>query len=194
MISVLCKSESTIIKHPDIYANFILVLQAQLLEIPEDFLVDIVSSNNFIYHHLRLLFRNVSNDIDERLKEKFKKFQEKLTIEFGWDFSDVDLEDDDELPVVVQLWIYIQFIQPFLGDSHLQRFDCNCSESGLKQKHNWISNCLNLQKENFESQSRFNSGFVNIFCNILLLLLLFNNKCKFYYLMQLFFDITSFFT
>ena len=117
MISLLCKSESAIHKQPDIYSNFILVLQAQLLEIPEDFLVDIVASNNFIYHHLRLLFRNVSSDSNEQLKQQYTKFQGKLTNKFGWDFSDVDLEDDDELPVIVQLWIGIQFIQFIYANS-----------------------------------------------------------------------------
>lgn len=88
------------------YSEFITCLEDQLEEIPEDFLVDIVANNNVIYRSLRDLFSNIEllkNETDGRLFCKCEKFKEKLTTKFGWDFANLNEEEDDEAPVVVHL-------------------------------------------------------------------------------------------
>jgi hypothetical protein len=40
--------------------------------------------------------------VDGRLKSKAKRFQERLTVKFTWDFTGLDREEDDEAPVVVE--------------------------------------------------------------------------------------------
>ncbi len=83
--------------------RIVAVLEIQLIEIPEDFLVDIVSSNNFVYSSLRNFFLNVQmNDcVDGRLKSKVTRFKDRLTERFEWDFSNLEREDDDKAPVIV---------------------------------------------------------------------------------------------
>lgn len=69
---------------------------------PDDFFVDIVSSNNFLVSVLSQFFANInSNDsIDSKLKQRAVKFQTNLSKKFNWDFTQ-DLDDDQ--PVVVDL-------------------------------------------------------------------------------------------
>ncbi|XP_069682395.1 protein AAR2 homolog [Periplaneta americana] len=104
LVGLLCSCEDAIPKRREVFDEFLTVLENQLVEIPEDFLVDIVASNNFVYHSLRSLFRTLqlSDVVDGRLKSKAKRFQERLTIKFQWDFSHLDQEDDDEAPVIVR--------------------------------------------------------------------------------------------
>lgn len=103
LVGIFCSCDEAITKHIDIFSEFLTVLNYQLHEIPEDFLVDIVASNNFVYKSLRTLFRTLqSNDFSGRLKTKAKRFQEILTEKFSWDFSDILDEDEEDLPVVVE--------------------------------------------------------------------------------------------
>lgn len=104
LVGLLCSCDDAVSKRREVYDEFLSALEAQLLEIPEDFLVDIVASNNFVYHSLRSLFRTLQlNEIvDGRLKSKAKRFQERLTVKFTWDFTGLDREEDDEAPVVVE--------------------------------------------------------------------------------------------
>lgn len=81
-------------------------LEAQLWEIQEDFLADIVTNNNSIYAALRKLFKAIlspDNDMEPRLKTRTARFAERLTEKLAWDFSDIDEEEDDEKPVIVDL-------------------------------------------------------------------------------------------
>ena len=105
LVSLLCSCDDAVSKRREAYDEFLTAVEAQLIEIPQDFLVDIVASNNFVYHSLRVLFRNIQmNDlVDDRLKTKAKRFQDRLTDKFQWDFSDLDQEDEDDAPVVVQI-------------------------------------------------------------------------------------------
>ncbi|GJQ81994.1 hypothetical protein Trydic_g6874 [Trypoxylus dichotomus] len=89
IVGLLCECENAI--------------KAQINEIPEDFLADIVSNNNFAYVKLIKLFRAMNDcNVDGRLKTKVERFKERLTQNFGWDFSHLDSEDDEDAPVVVQ--------------------------------------------------------------------------------------------
>lgn len=74
----------------------------QLVEVPEEFLADIVSNNNFVYIKLRNLCRTMKESgVEGRLKTKVERFSSHLTKIYGWDFSHLDSEDEDEAPVIV---------------------------------------------------------------------------------------------
>ncbi|KAJ9577463.1 hypothetical protein L9F63_005964 [Diploptera punctata] len=105
LVILLCSCDDALSKRREVYDVFLTALEVQILEIPQDFLVDIVASNNFVYHSLRVLFRNIQmNDlVDDRLKTKAKRLQDRLTHKFQWDFSHLDEEDEDEAPVIVDV-------------------------------------------------------------------------------------------
>ena len=73
-----------------------------MLEVPEDFFVDIISCNNFLVGALTNLFANIrESEATEKLKSRAISFENHLTKKFGWCF---DEEADDECsPVVVDL-------------------------------------------------------------------------------------------
>nr|CAD7203068.1 unnamed protein product [Timema douglasi] len=104
LVGTLCSCDSAVSKHRELFYDTLTTLETQLEEIPEDFLVDIVTSNNFIYHSLRELFRTLqeSDALDHRLKLRAKRLAENLTARFGWDFTHLEEEDSDEAPVVVK--------------------------------------------------------------------------------------------
>ncbi|PNF34112.1 AAR2-like protein [Cryptotermes secundus] len=105
LVKLLCSCDDAVSKRREVYDEFLSALGAQLVEIQEDFLVDIVASNNFVYRSLLTLFRtlHLSETVDGRLKSKAKRFQERLTLKFMWDFTGLDKDDDDEAPVVVNI-------------------------------------------------------------------------------------------
>ncbi|KAL0271101.1 UNVERIFIED_CONTAM: hypothetical protein PYX00_008307 [Menopon gallinae] len=103
LLNILCSSEEVIPKYNDLYSEFLNILNLQVSEIQEDFLVDIVAGNNFVYKLLRKLFRSLhTSDIGGRLGSRAKRFQEVLTEKFMWDFSDVLEEDEEDRPVIVE--------------------------------------------------------------------------------------------
>lgn len=103
LVGIVCSCDEALMKHASIFSEFISVLNHQLQEVPEDFLVDIVASNNFVYQSLRTLFRTLhSSDVSGRLKSKACRFQENLTEKFFWDFSDILDDDEEDLPVIVE--------------------------------------------------------------------------------------------
>lgn len=44
-----------------------------------------------------------NSEVDGRLRSKAERFQQRLTQKFEWDFEDLDQEEEDEAPVVVNL-------------------------------------------------------------------------------------------
>lgn len=71
-----------------------------------DFLVDIVTNDNVIYTSLRDFFGTLdtlkfTSNANSRLKVVALKLKTDLTYKFGWDFSNLDTEPDDEAPVIV---------------------------------------------------------------------------------------------
>ena len=86
------------------FDSFLWALEPQLWEIQEDFLADIVSNNNAVYRSLRTLFRNISSTskLDDRFKIRVDRFKGRLAEKFSWDFEDLEEEEDDEAPVIVE--------------------------------------------------------------------------------------------
>ena len=105
LVSLICRCETAILKRREFYSNFLRLLEEQLAHIPEDFLVDIVASENVVYQGLRELFRNMEEgrDTEGRLRCEAERFRHRLTLKFSWDFDHLDREEDDEAPVVVEL-------------------------------------------------------------------------------------------
>lgn len=70
-------------------------------EVPSDFFIDIISSENFLVRTLRIFFDNVLNNsiIDEQLRKRCTQFKGYVTERFQWDF---DNEPEDEAPVYVE--------------------------------------------------------------------------------------------
>ncbi|XP_072048360.1 protein AAR2 homolog [Amphiura filiformis] len=103
LVHLLCTSEDAIHNHPEVYSLFITILHFQLREIPSDFFVDIVSSDNFLTSNLRLFFDNLkeSQGVQVGLKEKGLKFKRSLTRHFKWNFNVVHNDEDD--PMVVEV-------------------------------------------------------------------------------------------
>lgn len=102
--NIICSSESALSKFRIVFDSFLTAFDAELVEVPEDFLANIVSNNNFVYHKLRELFRSIDNsNIDGRLKTKARRFKMKLTQEYQWDFSNLNEDEDDEAPVIVEI-------------------------------------------------------------------------------------------
>lgn len=106
LVRLLCNCVDALGSRPQFFVDFISVLETQVTEIPEEFLADIVANKNFVYVSLRELFRNLQDaccEADSRLKARGERLARALTTRLGWDFSELELEDDDEAPVVVEL-------------------------------------------------------------------------------------------
>lgn len=104
LVRLFCSCEEAIIRYRNVYMHFITTLQVQLMEIPEEFLADIVMNENVIYVILRSFFKTVqSSNVESRLKVAIERFQCSLTDKFMWNFANLDGDEDDELPVIVHL-------------------------------------------------------------------------------------------
>ncbi|XP_077300352.1 protein AAR2 homolog [Arctopsyche grandis] len=104
LVRLFCSCEEAIIRYRNVYMHFITTLQVQLMEIPEEFLADIVMNENVIYVILRSFFKTVqSSKVESRLKVAIERFQCSLTEKFMWNFANLDDDEDDELPVIVHL-------------------------------------------------------------------------------------------
>ena len=81
-----------------------------MVEVPEDFFVDIISCNNFLVVSLTNLFANIrESEAGEQLKSRAISFENHLTKKFGWCFDEE--ADDDYSPVVVELPYWSFFIE-----------------------------------------------------------------------------------
>ena len=100
LIVMLCGCDEGLVTHGDLFIKFVNVLYFQMQEVPSDFFVDIVSSDNFLCNCLNTLFLNgkSNNDVNVQLKQKLSRFEANVTKKFGWDFSQ---ELDEDAPVVV---------------------------------------------------------------------------------------------
>ena len=108
IIVLLCSCEEAIPKYGDMYYALCSLLELQIHEIPEEFLADIVTNNNFMYVKLRDFFRTVmTQDIDKKLRAKVVRFQKKLTEALQWDFTHLDSDDEEDAPLVVDLQCHV---------------------------------------------------------------------------------------
>ena len=100
LVRVLCSCESALQENVELFKALVGVLYHQITEIPQDFFVDIVTSNNFLVNTLTVLFSSIEQScFDEQLQERAKQFRKYLTKKFKWKFNSVP---DDWAPVVVE--------------------------------------------------------------------------------------------
>lgn len=99
LTQLLCHSDDAILKYPSLYYDFVSDLYFQIREIPEDFFVDIVASNNFLFSCMQRLVNNIKEHekVDSKLKNKVERFSAFLTSKFDWDFE----EEFDDAPTFV---------------------------------------------------------------------------------------------
>lgn len=103
LVQLLCSCPEMMEEKPQIFVDFIDVIQNQLEECPEDFFRDILSENNFTSVVLQTFQRSIPGS-NEKLVSKFSKFKNFITKRFEWDIPDEDEdEDEDEAPVIVEL-------------------------------------------------------------------------------------------
>ncbi|XP_022919505.1 protein AAR2 homolog [Onthophagus taurus] len=104
IICLVCSCEDIIVKYQSMYEEFLSILEMHVKEIPEEFLADICSNNNFVYVKLRQLFGYIIMPrVSQKLKNKVDRLIKMLSKNYDWDFSHLESEDEDDAPVVVEL-------------------------------------------------------------------------------------------
>jgi A1 cistron-splicing factor AAR2 len=103
LVDLLCGCADSLLKHPQLFQDFITDLYFQMVEIPEDFFVDIISQHNFLVRALTNFFENIkeTKEVSADLKQKAQRFENCVSKKFGWCFADE--ADEENLPVVVQM-------------------------------------------------------------------------------------------
>ncbi|KAK4007695.1 protein AAR2 homolog [Daphnia magna] len=99
---IFCSADEMVSKNPSLIMEFIGDLYFQMQEVPTDFFVDIISSENFLVKTLRVLFANIleNSEVDPQLKRRMIQFKQFVTQRFQWDF---DAEPEDEAPMIVEM-------------------------------------------------------------------------------------------
>lgn len=104
LVILFCSCDDVIQKHKNVFFYFIKTLETQIEEMPEEFLADIVMNKNLVYKKLREFFRTIYvNKVDGRLLNLVNEFKQNLTEKFQWDFTELDADEEDERPVIVNL-------------------------------------------------------------------------------------------
>ncbi|XP_015179811.1 PREDICTED: protein AAR2 homolog [Polistes dominula] len=103
ILSLICGVDALIPSYRSLYLEFCWTIEAQLDYIPEDMLVDVIYTENFIYHHLRKLFRNIElhSGIDAPFKFIATRCRERICNMLKWNFGDLHEEDGEEAPIIV---------------------------------------------------------------------------------------------
>ncbi|KAI9189013.1 hypothetical protein H9P43_000440 [Blastocladiella emersonii ATCC 22665] len=125
IMHLVCQSHDAVEERPDFFVDFLSVLKIQLEECPADFFVDALASGNFIHHLLVELMESI-HEAEDRVSPRLETAMDTLTEfvhqRFGMDlraslnhrlaggrglgtlgYSGADSEDDDDLPVLVEL-------------------------------------------------------------------------------------------
>lgn len=101
LVHVLCYCDENMSQYAELYNSFLMILYYQILEIPQDFFVDIVTSNNFLVSTLNVLFNSITTcSLDDAFKLHANKFRKYLTKKFKWNFKN---DPEDWSPVVVDI-------------------------------------------------------------------------------------------
>ncbi|RCH91253.1 a1-alpha2 repression [Rhizopus azygosporus] len=100
LVQLLCSCQQLMEDNPDLFIDFMDVLQFQLDECPEDFFRDILSENNFTSVMLKSFQQNVPSS-QPKLIDRYSKLKKFIIKKFDWNVPDDDEDDDDDAPVVV---------------------------------------------------------------------------------------------
>jgi A1 cistron-splicing factor AAR2 len=98
ILSILCNSDRAIAKYKNFYKKFVNIVKFQIVEIPVEFIEQ--NSDNSIYVDVKNLLVNlmVNNQV-----EVANDLKSHLHNEIKWSFPNLLDEDEDDLPVVVDL-------------------------------------------------------------------------------------------
>ncbi|KAI7905954.1 A1 cistron-splicing factor [Cokeromyces recurvatus] len=106
LVHLLCSCTELIEEKPDMFIDFMDVLQFQLNECPEDFYRDILSENNFTSVMLKTFQRNIPTS-NESLLKRYKKLKKFIQVKFDWeipgDEGSEEEEEEEDAPVIVDL-------------------------------------------------------------------------------------------
>ncbi|KAL1453157.1 hypothetical protein WDU94_007327 [Cyamophila willieti] len=108
LLELFCYCETAIEKYTQFYVDFVTCLQVHLCEcsdIEDNFLMCDNSEDNVIYKHVTHLFKTVyeSNVVNNDLVNNIAMLQDHLRRVFGWNFQYEQEEDDEDLPVIVDM-------------------------------------------------------------------------------------------
>ncbi|KAI8894863.1 A1 cistron-splicing factor [Globomyces pollinis-pini] len=105
LVHLFCFSIESILKHVDLYMNFINTLKFQLEEFPVDFFKDELSSTSFLVSCLSNLCTNIKETENVGLENQLKKLIDFVDNRFDWDLNhDIrELDEGEDAPMVVEL-------------------------------------------------------------------------------------------
>ncbi|KAI8583299.1 hypothetical protein K450DRAFT_222945 [Umbelopsis ramanniana AG] len=109
IVQLLCSCQELVDESPQLFSDFLDVLTKQMNECPQDFFYDILSENHFLSQQLKTFSRNIPGS-NEKLRQKFVAFHQKLQEKFHWEIpglpaslkdhrrrsSDREIHDDSE--------------------------------------------------------------------------------------------------
>lgn len=100
LVDMFCSCDEAVSRHSDLFDKFIGMLHYQVKEISEDFFIDIVTKDNFLYDSLSKFFDNVKeSSCTDHLKGRTRRFRSHLEKKFKYSF---ELDVDEYAPVLVE--------------------------------------------------------------------------------------------
>ncbi|KAI9356889.1 A1 cistron-splicing factor [Pilaira anomala] len=102
LVQLLCSCPQLIEEKPDMFVEFMDVLEFQLDECPDDFFRDILSENNFTGIMLKTLQQNIPGS-EPKLVSRYIKLKNFIVKKFEWDIPEDEEEDEDDAPVIVDM-------------------------------------------------------------------------------------------
>jgi len=107
LVAIFCSCDEAMHRYSDLFYNFIEVFHFQLQQVPQDFFVDIISKNNFLFEALKGFYELLDDpSLDKKILKRATKFKQYIEERFGTQFTRslvVPSEDDEDAPVVVSL-------------------------------------------------------------------------------------------
>lgn len=111
LLILVCSAQTDLPAFPEFYLEFLKVLRHQLMYMhSDDLFADLTDANNLVRHYLDILFQNChsqqqsTSTVPRDLLEEADDLKRLLTDKFGWRFgSDIEQDDDEERPVIVEL-------------------------------------------------------------------------------------------
>jgi len=112
LIILLCSCEDAIKRMKDLYLDFIVVFYAQIRQLPHDFFIDAITSNNFLRQTLQNFFE-LTNDasVSKKIRARSMKLKDMIQKNFQLEFSSQKErmeemvfgynENDEDMPVIV---------------------------------------------------------------------------------------------
>ncbi|KAI4497522.1 hypothetical protein M0802_007292 [Mischocyttarus mexicanus] len=103
IFKLLCGVDSALPKYKGLFLEFLWTLENQLDYIPEDILVDVMFTEQFIYYHLRKFLRNIEchRHLNNNFKYTVSLCRDRICKMLEWDFGNLQEDVGDEEPMLV---------------------------------------------------------------------------------------------